>query len=92
MGGGTYGNFGKTFGSFKRSISKNVKHLYGRPGQIKKSGYKKTYIGPNGRAIKEVHYTDHGNPKWHHNPHEHIIRWENENPIFEKGVNLNEHF
>lgn len=83
MGGGMGGNFGKTKGSFKRSKSAKDKHLYGRPGQIKKSGYKETYIGADGRATKEIHYTDHGNAKHHTNPHEHIIYWdENGNPIF----------
>lgn len=27
------------------------------------------------RAVKEIHYTDHGNPKRHSNPHTHKIKW-----------------
>jgi hypothetical protein len=83
MGGSTNGNFGRTKGSFKRSKSNKDSHLYGKPGQIKRSGYKETHIGLDGRATKEIHYSDHGNPKNHTNPHEHNIRWDkNGNPIF----------
>ena len=83
MGAGAGGNFGRTKG--RTSKSKKDGHLYGKPGQIKRSGYKETYIGPDGRATKEIHHTDHGNPKNHTNPHEHIIRWDEKgNPIFNK--------
>ena len=86
MGAGRAGNFGRTKGSFKRSKSKKDGHLYGKPGQIKRSGYKETQIGSDGRATKEIHHTDHGNAKNHTNPHEHIIRWDKDgNPIFEKN-------
>lgn len=85
MGAGAGGDFGNTKGSFKQSKSKKDSHLYGKPGQKKKSGYKETYIGPDGRAAREIHYTDHGNPKRHTNPHEHTIRWDDDgNPIFER--------
>lgn len=63
MGGGAGGNFGNTKGSFERSRSYKDRHLYGKPGQIKRSGYKETHIGPDGRATKEIHHTDHGNTK-----------------------------
>ena len=54
--------------------------------QIKKTGYKETHIGSDGRATKEIHYTDHGSAKHHSNPHEHTIYWDNNgNPIFKKG-------
>ncbi len=85
MGGGAGGNFGRTKGSIRRSKSNRNSHLYGKPGQVKKSGYKETYIGTDGRATKEIHYTDHGNSKHHTNPHEHIIRWDKDgNPLFGK--------
>lgn len=33
-------------------------------------------FGPDGRAVKDIHYTDHGNPKLHPKvPHEHIWDW-----------------
>ena len=79
------GNFGNTKGNFKRSKSNKDSRLYGRPGQIKRSGNKETYIGPDGRAVREIHYTDHGNAKNHTNPHEHIIRWNKDGtPSFKK--------
>ncbi len=83
MGGGIGGNFGNTNGSAKTSNSRKNKHLYGKPGQINKSGYKETHIGKDGRAFKEIHHTDHGFPKYHTNPHEHIIKWDSKgNPVF----------
>ena len=85
MGGGRNGNFGSTRGSFIQSKSNKNAHLYGKPGQIKRSGYKETYIGNDGRAIREIHYTDHGNPKNHANPHEHIILWDKDgHPTFKR--------
>ena len=85
MGAGRGGNFGKTKGNIKHSKSKKDSHLYGRPGEIKRSGYKESHIGKDGRASEEIHYTDHGNPKIHTNPHKHIINWDvNGNPIFKK--------
>lgn len=85
MGGGMGTGFGKTLGSFRTSKSSKDNHLYGKPGQVKKHGYKETHIGPDGRAIKEIHHTDHNRPKYHTNPHEHIIEWSPEgHPIFKK--------
>lgn len=85
MGGGKGGNFGNTKGR-ERSRSNKDSRFYGKPGQIKRDGYKETYIGSDGRAIKEIHYSDHGNSKYHKNPHEHLILWdENNNPVFVKN-------
>ena len=86
MGAGRGGNFGNTRGSSNKSKSNKDSRLYGKPKQVNRTGYKETHIGPDGRANKEIHYTDHGNPKHHTNPHTHTIRWDsNGNPIFEKG-------
>ena len=47
-----------------------------------------TLEGPDGRAIKERHWTDHGKPKYHTNPHDHNISWDaNGNPIFDESQN-----
>ena len=47
----------------------------GEPGEIKttyKNGYRiDTKIGEDGRAVKERHYTDKPNPKYHTDPHDH---------------------
>lgn len=82
------GDFKKGFGNTKgsRSSSNDSGRLYGEPNTINISDYKETYIGLDGRVYKEIHNTDHGNPKHHTNPHEHIISWSEEgNPIFSKG-------
>ena len=86
MGGGSGGGFGGTKGSGKWNPSEKDKRLYGKPGEVKREGYKETTIGKDGRATKETHHTDHGQPKQHTNPHEHKIDWgKNDKPIFGKG-------
>lgn len=35
----------------------------------------KIKIGDDGRAISERHYTSAPNPKYHSNPHDHVIDW-----------------
>ena len=61
--------------------------LVGNPGDIKKYGYRETHIGENGLGDRERHNTDHGNPKAHTNPHDHIITWENNHPNFSPQIN-----
>ncbi len=40
--------------------------------------YKERFYGDDGRAIKDIHYTDHGNPKQHPNvPHTQRWGWKN---------------
>ena len=51
-------------------------------------GNKETKIGKEGRAIKERHNTNHGNPKDHSNPHDHEIEWTPKgNPDFGDQIN-----
>ena len=65
------------------SVKNKDERLTGEPGEIKREGYKETFIGPDGRAIREKHWTDHGNSKKPTNPHEHEILWDvNGNPVF----------
>ena len=78
--------------------TEEAKRFLGKPGEIKKSyistkkgGYLvETKIGEDGRATKERQYTDHGNPKKHSNPHDNIIRW-NENGEPKWGEQINYH-
>ena len=35
-----------------------------------------THIGPDGKADSETHYSDHGTPTLHDNPHTHDIYWD----------------
>lgn len=37
--------------------------------------HKERWYGPDGRAIKDRHHTDHNNPKHHTNPHDHDWDW-----------------
>ena len=60
------------------------KRFLGKPNSTKrthkdakKGGYDRdTKIGPDGRATKERHYTDHFSPAKHSNPHDHEINWD----------------
>ena len=85
-GGSAYG------GGWQPSPNKpEDQRFLGEPDKINttyKNGYRRdTKIGKDGRAVKERHYTDHGNPKLHTNPHDHKINWETPRygqPNFEK--------
>ena len=45
-------------------------------------------IGPDGKATKERHWTNHGKPKYHSNPHDHDISWDVDgNPDFGSSQN-----
>ncbi len=69
--------------------------LTGKPGEIKvsydKQGNKiETKIGEDGRASAERHHTSSPNPKFHSNPHDHRINWEEPHrgfPNFSKPIN-----
>ena len=71
------------------------KRFLGKPNSTKrthkdnkKGGYDiDTKIGPDGRATKERHYTDHGFPKKHSSPHDHEINWDNGYPDPGKAIN-----
>ena len=68
--------------------SNNNDKLKGKPGEIKRNGKQETKIGQDGKAIKERHNTDHGNPKLHTNPHDHDITWDEEgNPVYSDPIN-----
>ena len=70
-GGSAYG------GKWKPSKPADEKFI-GKPGEVKQSFTKKgdlyeTHIGPDGKVDSETHYSDHGTPKFHDNPHTHFI-------------------
>lgn len=70
-----------------RTCKPEDQRLVGNPGDIKEYGYRETHIGENGLGDRERHNTDHGNPKAHTNPHDHIITWENNHPNFSPQIN-----
>ncbi len=56
----------------------------------KKGGYERdTKIGPGGKATKERHYTDHGRPDKHTDPHDHLIEWNPETGVPLPGPPIN---
>lgn len=72
---------GSAFGGKWKPSKPEDYRLIGKPGEIKvsyaKDGTKiETKIGADGRAVAERHYTTAPNPKYHTNPHDHIINWE----------------
>lgn len=72
---------GSAYGGKWRPTQAKDSRLSGTPGEIKvaysKRGEKtETLIGDDGKAIKEIHYSTHGNGNIHHNPHGHIITYD----------------
>ena len=67
------------------------KRFVGKPREIKTTYYKgysvDTKIGDNGYAIRERHYTTAPNEKYHTNPHDHEITWEDNYPNLGKAIN-----
>jgi hypothetical protein len=68
--------------------------FFGKPNEIIRTRLKAynidTLIGNNGRAVKERHYTDHGFPKYHSNPHDHIIKYApNGSPDWDNSEQIN---
>lgn len=71
--------------------------FFGKPGEIKhtfiptaKGGYwADTKIGEDGRAETERHYSDHGYPALHSNPHDTYIGWNAERGFPEWGEDIN---
>ena len=73
-GGSAYG------GKWKPSKPED-EHFIGKLGETKYSYTSKgelieTLIGADGKAYLEIHYTDHGFPKYHEVPHQHSIIWD----------------
>ncbi len=83
-------------GSWRPSPNKpDDERFLGLPGTINKSRYegkkggydRETKIGDDGRAIKERHYTDYPNSKYHTNPHDHEIDWSDGFPRLGPPIN-----
>ena len=81
IGGYTFKGGGSAFGGEWKPSKPEDERLIGEPGEIKVSFKKdgtriETKIGKDGRATAERHYTNHGQPQVHSNPHDHHINWE----------------
>lgn len=71
---------GSAYGGKWRPAKPADERFMGKPGEIKitytKKGTKiETKIGPNGYAVAERHHDSAPNPKFHSNPHDHLIDW-----------------
>lgn len=91
----SFKGMGSAFGGKWRASKPEDERFLGEPGEIKitqstgkKGGYlRETKIGADGKAIKERHYTDSPNPKYHTNPHDHDIDWSNGFPKPGSSIN-----
>ncbi|WP_298033567.1 hypothetical protein [uncultured Dysosmobacter sp.] len=80
---------GSVYGGSWQPAKPGDERFLGEPGQTISShapgrhgGYDRdTKIGDDGRAASERHYTDHGRPDLHTDPHDHIIDWSTGHPI-----------
>jgi hypothetical protein len=88
MGKGKAGGIFENTQGNKPTRKQLAARFWGEPGEIIPNGYRLTKIGDDGRAVMERHLTDHGNPKKHSNPHDHIITWGTKgNPLFSDPIN-----
>lgn len=78
---------GSAYGGDWKPSKDSDRRLVGNPGDINRDGDNETHIGPNGKADRERHNTDHGNSKYHSNPHDHRIYWDERGPHWDKGIN-----
>lgn len=79
MGGKSYSALTTTAHSLPRKGTPNsVLQKYDSSGNL----VRERYYDSNGLALKDIDYTDHGNPKAHKVPHEHNWDWSDpDNPI-----------
>ena len=78
-------------GEWKPAKSDDERFL-GKPGDINRTtdrngNSRETKIGPDGKATRERHHTDHGAPDKHSNPHDHDIDWEGNHPNWGRPQN-----
>lgn len=86
---------GSAYGGEWKPAKAEDERFLGEPGEVKQTqsggkrgGYhRETKIGPDGRATRERHYTDHDNPGEHSDPHDHEINWSEGHPRFGKQIN-----
>ena len=90
--GGTYKGGGSAYGGKWKPSKPDDERFLGEPGSINRTAgrngdLRETKIGADGRAVKERHYSNHGNPKQHSIPHDHNIVWEGNRPNWGKAEN-----
>ena len=83
---------GSAYGGEWQPKKESDKRFLGKPGEIKesysRSGVQQlTKIGKDGKAELERHFSDHGTPNNHTNPHDHKIDWSKGFPNPGKPIN-----
>ena len=86
---------GSAFGGKWQPKKEEDKKFLGKPNskrtvntENKKGGYKQEYkYDSKGKASQVRHYSNHGNPSKHSNPHDHEITWENGYPQLGTPIN-----
>jgi len=86
---------GSAYGGEWKPAKAEDERFLGKPGEIKKTqapgkrgGYRReTKIGPDGKAIRERHHTDHLQPGKHSSPHDHEIDWSQGFPRLGDAIN-----
>ncbi len=83
---------GSAYGGEWQPKKEEDKRFLGEPGEIKESYsrsgvHQLTKIGKNGKAEIERHFSDHGTPNSHTNPHDHKIDWSGGFPNPDKPIN-----
>ncbi|MBR5452197.1 MAG: DUF4417 domain-containing protein [Clostridia bacterium] len=88
----SYKGMGSAYGGEWQPKKESDKRFLGQPGEIKKSYSRSgvpqfTKIGKDGKAEVERHFSDHGTPFAHSNPHDHKIDWSKGFPNPSKPIN-----
>ena len=76
---------GSAYGGEWKPSKPDDERLVGEPGDINRTtdrngNLRETKIGADRKAVKERHYSDHGNSSKHSIPHDHDITWEGKHP------------
>lgn len=78
---------GSAYGGDWQPAKDEDQRFLGEPGEINHYGDKDTHIGPNGKADMERHNTSSPNPKYHTNPHDHKVTWDDRGPHLGPAIN-----
>ncbi len=92
IGGYTAKGGGSAYGGEWKPSKADDERLLGNPGDINRTtdsrgNERETKIGSDGKAERERHHTNHGNPTKHSNPHDHEITWDDNRPGWGKVEN-----
>ena len=78
---------GSAYGGDWQPSKPEDERFIGKPGETKRNGEKETHIGDDGKADRERHNTSSPNPKYHTNPHDHEVYWDELGPHLGPAIN-----